>query len=118
MDIGKSSPRPWRYNFARIEDAYGGVIVERVGRIDGPLIVAAVNAYDPERDEAFKAMREALVECYVEVQEARAELFSCKAYPSGELDPSDQEELERLQAVEKRAKTVLATTKKQEAWNG
>lgn len=50
------SPAPWTYHSAPsrhgvgrrdwIEDAHGRVVVENVGRIDGPRIVNAVNAQD------------------------------------------------------------------------
>ena len=43
----RASPRPWSYhNDGRrdwVEDACGRVILESLGHIDGPLIVACVN---------------------------------------------------------------------------
>lgn len=52
-----ASPLPWTYHREKsgriighrdwIEDAYGGVVVENVGHIDGPAICAAVNAAHP-----------------------------------------------------------------------
>jgi hypothetical protein len=51
-----ASPLPWKYvrvdhglgqAYDRIEDASGGVVVEHVGHIDGPAIVAAANAAEP-----------------------------------------------------------------------
>lgn len=49
-----SSPRPWTYHQAPsrnltggmrdwIEDANGNIVVENIGHLDGPLIVANVN---------------------------------------------------------------------------
>lgn len=45
--VANASPRPWHYhNDGRrdwIEDSRGSVILENVGHLDGPLIVAVVN---------------------------------------------------------------------------
>jgi len=59
MDISKASPRPWNYHrgvdggYDCIKDVNGKTVVEGVGRIDGPLIIAAVNAYDPKHEETL-----------------------------------------------------------------
>lgn len=45
--VERASPRPWTYhNNGRtdwVEDARGTVILENVGYLDGPLLVAVVN---------------------------------------------------------------------------
>lgn len=53
-----ASPRPWSYYSVPsptvgrrdwIEDANGNIVVENVGHLDGPLIVAAVNRLEGVR---------------------------------------------------------------------
>jgi len=45
--VEHASPRPWSYRNDGgrdwIEDAVGNVVVNNIGRLDGPLIVACVN---------------------------------------------------------------------------
>ena len=45
--VANASPRPWTYHHDGpsdwIEDARGTIILENIGHLDGPLIVAVVN---------------------------------------------------------------------------
>lgn len=60
-DFSKATPRPWRYEndgngHDEILGPHGQLVVDSVGRIDGPLICAAVNTFDPEREKKVEAL--------------------------------------------------------------
>lgn len=63
--LALSSPRPWTYHNSRgetdwIEDANGTPVVHAVGRLDGPLICAAVNYLYTREADAEAAVRQFL----------------------------------------------------------
>lgn len=88
------SPLPWKYerrealNHDWIEDAHGNIVVEHVGHIDGPFIVAAANAALEPVAEA-KAERVAFPDDWVLVPREPTEAMLWSGWdnrtPSGEL---------------------------------
>ena len=66
-DFSKATPRPWRYlddgeGHEEIVGLHDELIAEMrdANYVDGPLIVAAVNAFDPDREKKVEALVEAL----------------------------------------------------------
>lgn len=81
------SPLPWTYHNVNgvkdwIEDAHGSIQIENIGRIDGPLIVRAVNAHDA----LVAALKEILSDdyCAQRLAELRIDILSPLKLARGE----------------------------------